>query len=157
VKEGVECVENVRARFDGEKRNPWDEPEYGHHYARAMSAWSTVVAMSGFLYDGAAQAVVAVPKIPQDNFHCFWSTGIGWGTYSLRRQKGGIVFAIKVLKGALACRSCEFVAAGTTASVETGGRLLEHQLVQSKERKVITLRETLNITTNGELRIKVLA
>jgi non-lysosomal glucosylceramidase len=40
VKEGVECVENIRARFDGEKRNPWDEPECGHHYARAMSSWS---------------------------------------------------------------------------------------------------------------------
>jgi non-lysosomal glucosylceramidase len=75
VKEGVECVENIRARYDGEKRNPWDEPECGHHYARAMSSWSTIVALSGFLYDGAEAAVVAVPKIPRDNFRCFWATG----------------------------------------------------------------------------------
>jgi uncharacterized protein (DUF608 family) len=40
VKEGVECVENIRSRYDGEKRNPWDEPECGHHYARAMVDYS---------------------------------------------------------------------------------------------------------------------
>ena len=33
VKEGVECIRNIRARYDGEKRNPWDEAECGHHYA----------------------------------------------------------------------------------------------------------------------------
>lgn len=27
VEEGVECIENIRARYDGEKRNPWDEAE----------------------------------------------------------------------------------------------------------------------------------
>src|ERR1035438_3566947 len=31
VEEGVACVRNIRARYDGEKRNPWDEPECGHH------------------------------------------------------------------------------------------------------------------------------
>jgi non-lysosomal glucosylceramidase len=31
-------VEAVRQRHDGERRNPWDEPECGHHYARAMSS-----------------------------------------------------------------------------------------------------------------------
>ena len=44
VAEGVECYTNVRARYDGERRNPWNEPECGHHYARAMSAWSGLVA-----------------------------------------------------------------------------------------------------------------
>ena len=42
--EGVECFESARRRFDGERRNPWDEPECGHHYARAMSAWSGLLA-----------------------------------------------------------------------------------------------------------------
>ena len=42
VDEGVECVRNMRARYDGEKRNPWDEAECGHHYARAMASWSAV-------------------------------------------------------------------------------------------------------------------
>ena len=52
VREGVECIGNIRARYDGEKRNPWDEAECGHHYARAMAAWSGVLALSGFRYHG---------------------------------------------------------------------------------------------------------
>ena len=55
--QGVECVRNTRARYDGEKRNPWNEPECGHHYARAMSAWSTLLAISGFHYHGGDRAI----------------------------------------------------------------------------------------------------
>jgi non-lysosomal glucosylceramidase len=155
VKEGVACVENVRARFDGEKRNPWDEPECGHHYARAMSSWSTVVALSGFLYDGPAAAVVAIPKMPREDFKCFWATGTGWGTFSLRRQAGRTVFAIKVLKGTLACRSCEIAAAGTAASVESLGRLIDNEVERRGERMVVTLGETLRMAANDEMRITV--
>ena len=33
--EALNVVESTRRRFDGERRNPWNEPECGHHYARA--------------------------------------------------------------------------------------------------------------------------
>ena len=57
VREGLECIAESRARYDGVKRNPWDEPECGHHYARAMSAWSGVLALSGFRYHAPKAAV----------------------------------------------------------------------------------------------------
>ena len=62
MREGVEIIRNARARFDGEKRNPWDEPECGHHYARAMSAWSAVLAASGFRYHGGRESVSMLPR-----------------------------------------------------------------------------------------------
>ena len=37
-------VRNIRARYDGVKRNPFDEAECGHHYARALAAWSILKA-----------------------------------------------------------------------------------------------------------------
>ena len=82
AREGVECIGSIRARYDGEKRNPWDEAECGHHYARAMSAWSGVLALSGFRYDGRTAAIEALPRVNAGNFRCFWSAGTGWGTFS---------------------------------------------------------------------------
>ena len=70
VDEGVECIGNIRARYDGEKRNPWHEAECGHHYARAMAAWTAVVALSGFAYDGLTAHVTAVPRLPSRGFCC---------------------------------------------------------------------------------------
>jgi len=145
----------VRARFDGEKRNPWDEPECGHHYARAMSSWSTVVAMSGFRYDGPAGAVVAVLKDPRDSFMCFWATGTGWGTYSLRKADGNTQLSIKVLHGGLDCRSCEIAAKGAAASVEMGGRAMKNKVSRRGDRAVVALEEMLRMGEKDELRITV--
>ncbi len=155
VNEGLECVRNTRLRYDGEKRNPWDEAECGHHYARAMSSWSAVVALSGFSYDGARSAVVAAPKISRDDFQCFWSTATGWGTFSQRIQEGRTVFEVKVFSGKLACRSCEIVAAGSTASVESMGRKLESKVERNGEHVVVTLAEILRLDANDEIRIAV--
>ncbi|HLJ49466.1 MAG TPA: GH116 family glycosyl-hydrolase [Bryobacteraceae bacterium] len=99
TREGVECYRNARLRYDGEKRNPWDEPECGHHYARAMSAWSGVLAMSGFRYDGAERMVEI--KAPQGH-NCLWTTATGWGTFQVTTA-GAI---IRVEHGSLAIRSC---------------------------------------------------
>ena len=35
-----EVVRDIRERYDGEKRSPFDEAECGHHYVRALAAWS---------------------------------------------------------------------------------------------------------------------
>jgi hypothetical protein len=42
----------VRERFAGARRNPFDEAECGHHYARALASWGLIVALTGFSYDG---------------------------------------------------------------------------------------------------------
>lgn len=38
--EAVRVVKDIRDRYDGFKRNPFDEPECGNHYARTLSAWT---------------------------------------------------------------------------------------------------------------------
>ncbi len=155
VKEGVECVRNIRARYDGEKRNPWDEPECGHHYARAMSSWSAVVALSGFLYDGAHASVIAVPRIAHDDFDCFWASGTGWGSFSYRKTTTGTHFALNVLAGRLDCRSCEITAAGATALVQRNGTTLANHVEKRGERMVLYLDETITLPAASGLRIEV--
>jgi non-lysosomal glucosylceramidase len=41
-REALQVVQAIRARHDGAKRNPFNEPECGSYYARSMSAWSLV-------------------------------------------------------------------------------------------------------------------
>lgn len=73
---GLKCIQSIRDRFDGEKRNPFDEPECGHHYARAMASWSAVLALSGFQYSGIDKKMTFTNKPGT----YFWSNGYEWGT-----------------------------------------------------------------------------
>jgi uncharacterized protein (DUF608 family) len=151
AREGVECFAAIRARYDGEKRNPWDEAECGHHYARAMSAWSGVLALSGFRYDGRTAAIEALPRVNAANFRCFWSTGTGWGTFSSTNSG----FRLQVLKGKLACRSTEFRAAGSKAAATLTGKALAHKITVSGGVAKIQFDDALLIGEGDELRIEV--
>jgi hypothetical protein len=155
VDEGVECVRNIRNRYDGERRNPWDEPECGHHYARAMSSWSTVIALSGFVYDGVKGSVIAVPRLAHDDFRCFWATATGWGRFSYRRTGGGTEFTLTVLSGTLKCRSCEITAAGETAVASVGSNILANNVERRGGRMVVQLHDVLQLPAKSELRIEV--
>ena len=95
--QGIECIESIRRRYDGQRRNPWNEAECGHHYARAMAAWSGILALSGFSYDAAAQRLEVKPRRRLALFRSFWSTANGWGWFEL-----GPKLTIHVEHGALA-------------------------------------------------------
>ncbi len=79
TEEGLEIVRAARARQDGYKRNPFNEVECGNHYARSMSSWGLIPALSGFSVDRETRALSIDPKVHADNFRCFYSTGTEWG------------------------------------------------------------------------------
>ena len=79
VDEGLRCIAAIRDRYDGRKRNPYDEAECGHHYARAMAAWSSVLALTGFQYS----AVEKRMEFGAPDGTYFWSTGAAWGTCTI--------------------------------------------------------------------------
>ena len=155
VDEGIEVMSNTRLRFDGEKRNPWDEAECGHHYARAMSAWSSILALSGFRYDGALAAVTAVPLLQPSAFQSLWSTGTGWGTFAIRQQADGTALTVSVRVGTLKCRSFEFQASGTRATIDINGKQPGSSIIRHEGRIVVTLSEALRLAENNEIRIVV--
>jgi uncharacterized protein (DUF608 family) len=73
-----DVVAAVRERFSGARRNPYDEAECGHHYARAMASWGLVVGFTGFGYDGRSGVMSFAEAQGPANW--FWSTGSAWGT-----------------------------------------------------------------------------
>ena len=129
VEEGVECIHNVRARYDGEKRSPWDEAECGHHYARAMASWTSFVAISGFQFDAAKASIIGDSAHRPQNFQLFLVDRNGWGTFAYRPTAGGGTrFTIQVLAGTLPCRSCEISGPGSSASVRNNGNAVTHSI-----------------------------
>jgi non-lysosomal glucosylceramidase len=120
VSEGVKIVENTRRRFDGEKRNPWNEAECGYHYARPMASWAPLVALSGFRYFGTENAVVAKPLVNHEDFSSFWSAGTAWGSFSQHTQGSKTRFTLSVAEGSLACRRVTLRAKKATAGASTG-------------------------------------
>ena len=97
IEEGLAVVKGVRDRYAGYNRNPWNEVECGHHYARAMSSWSVKLALDGYSFDLVEGRLGFAPKINKDDFRTFWSTGTGWGIYS--QQPGKKTFGLEVLHG----------------------------------------------------------
>ena len=115
---GLLCIRNVRDRYDGLKRNPFDEAECGHHYARAMAAWAATLALSGFQYSGVTRTLT----VNAEPGTFFWSNGYAWGTIAKTKQADGLHVSLTVLSGALPCTSV-VVAGYAPGKLRAGGVL----------------------------------
>jgi hypothetical protein len=90
-------IDAIRARYDGRRRNPFDEAECGHHYARAMASWSAFVAWNGFAYD--AQTKTFAIDLYDAEGSTFWSTGSAFGTWRQWREGARLVAEIDIIEG----------------------------------------------------------
>ena len=148
VAEGLAIVKGARDRHDGVKRNPWDEFECGHHYARAMSAYGLLLALSGFSFDKAAGIIGFAPRISPTNFRTFWALDGVWGTYTQKRRKA----TLSVLHGGLTVSRldlADFAGAGTV-TLALGRRVLQ---AEADAFGSITLPRALTLRTGRDLTI----
>jgi len=83
IEEGLEIVRACRNRYDGRVRNPFDEIEAGHWYARSMSSFALLQAFSGARFDAVEKVLYLEPSIKGD-FRCFLSTATGFGTVGVK-------------------------------------------------------------------------
>jgi uncharacterized protein (DUF608 family) len=85
VEEGLEIVRACRSRYDGRVRNPFNEYECGHWYARAMSSYSMLQGLTGLRYDAVDRTLYINSRIGE--FTCFLSTATGFGTVHWKEAK----------------------------------------------------------------------
>lgn len=83
VEEGLEIVRACRDRYDGRIRNPFNEYECGHWYARAMASYGLLQGLTGVRYDAVDKTLYIKPTISGD-FRTFLCTATGYGTVGLR-------------------------------------------------------------------------
>lgn len=86
VEEGLEIVRTCRARYDGRIRNPFNEYECGHWYARAMSSYGLLAGLTGVRYDAVGKTLYVDSRIGND-FKTFLATETGFGQVGLKSGK----------------------------------------------------------------------
>ncbi|MEO9475986.1 MAG: GH116 family glycosyl-hydrolase [Cyclobacteriaceae bacterium] len=97
IEEGLKTISDIRDRYDGRKRNPFNEAEYGNHYARSMMAWGGVLATTGFHYS-AVDKSISFTSIPGTYF---WSNGYNYGTVEISGTDSKRQVSLTVLNGNL--------------------------------------------------------
>ncbi len=85
IDKGLEIVRTARDRYDGKIRNPFDEYECGHWYARAMSSYGMLQALTGVRYDAIDQ-IMFINRSAGD-FTSFISTNTGFGNIGMKNGK----------------------------------------------------------------------
>jgi uncharacterized protein (DUF608 family) len=89
VQEGLEVVRNCRNRYDGSVRDPFDEYECGHWYARAMSSYALLEALTGVRYDAVDKTLYVDSKV--GDFTSFLSTATGFGNVVYKNGKVTVI------------------------------------------------------------------
>lgn len=97
VEQGMQIVRGARGRYDGHVRNPFNEYECGNYYARALSSYALLQALSGFTYSAAQRLLTFAPHGERRPFRSFFCTEAGYGTIEM--QDGSIT--VQLLQGEL--------------------------------------------------------
>lgn len=104
LEEGLAIAKAVSDRYDGARRNPWNQIEWGNHYSRAMASYSVLLALSGFRYSAVERSMTFQPRINSDDFQCFFAAGSGWGLYRQNRKNGLLTAKLECRHGKLVLR-----------------------------------------------------
>ena len=121
VREGMTAVAAIRDRYDGEKRNPWNEFECGSNYARSMATYSLLNTFAGFQFNMVKGEIGFNPIRPKaGKFRCFWSLDSGWGEFEMKAGSA----EVRLLYGGLTLNALDlpFAAKKKISSVTLGRR-----------------------------------
>ena len=120
---GLACIKDIRDRYDGLKRSPFDEAECGHHYARAMTSWGAALALTGFQYSGISKSMAF--KMQTGTY--FWSNGYAYGQVDITKSSKGYLAKLTVINGELPIE--KFVLGKMTKTFAAGHILKEGQVL----------------------------
>ena len=151
IEEGLAIVRAIRERFDGEKRNPWNEFECGSNYARSLSSYALLIALLGLKYDAQEKFIGFYPKLGNGDkeFRCFWCVGTGWGLISISQKH----VKLKVEYGKLHVRKIglEVLKKGKLKSVKVNGQPIPAKQVEDS----IVFERELDISAEKEITIEL--
>lgn len=105
IHKALKILKAVRKRYDGSRRNPWNEVECGDHYVRAMSSWTLLNAITGVSYLNQSKQLKIGPRISFENIKFFFITNKSWGQVIERVADKEFICSISVFYGELEINS----------------------------------------------------
>ena len=126
ISEGENMVSAVRDRYDGEKRNPWNEIECGSNYARSMASYALMNIYSGFSFDMTKNHIGFSP-IKEDGGSFVWSVGNTWGDVKIGKNS----VTLSVLGEPLSLSSYGIGGEKQAVSVLADGKKVEFSQVET--------------------------
>jgi len=133
IDDGLKVVKAIRDRFDGEKRNPWNEFECGSNYARSMASYALVPILSGFEFDMPNNHIGFNPYKTND-FKCIWSLADAWGNFEVNDK----TVRIDVYEGEISLKSLGLEFCSDISGLELDGKNVDF----SVENGVIYFKKT---------------
>jgi hypothetical protein len=162
LEEGLAIAKAARERYDGVprppiQRSPWNEIECGGHYARAMSSWSLLLALSGWECDGPRQMVRFAPRCTPAKFKSFFAAPEGWGTLQQSREDRVQQNQVEVSEGVLKVKELALETQGspTKASAEISGRKVESSCAFSQGMVRISFSNPLSVQAGQKLTVRL--
>lgn len=112
--QALEMVRAVREKYDGKKRNPYNEIECGNNYARSMATYAFIPLISGFSFDMTKGMIGFTPIDDLPEFRCIWSVDSAWGTVKITEEE----LELTILGGELRLKKLRTKLAGGKATVD---------------------------------------
>lgn len=162
VDEGFAIVKGARDRYDGIPRppiprNPWNEVECGGHYARAMSSWSLLLALSGWLYDSPTGELRLGPRYTPESFRSFFCGPRAWGSVRQQRQGAAQQDEIAVEEGEITIRrlALSAPAGAEKARASVGGKAAAATATREGETLVLAFDTPILLGRGQSLKIEL--
>ncbi|MEE0944371.1 MAG: GH116 family glycosyl-hydrolase [Clostridia bacterium] len=122
VEDGLKVVKAIRDRFNGQKRNPWNEFECGSNYARSMASYSLIPILSGFEFD-VPHKYIGFKPYKTDKFQAIWSLADAWGDFKVDGKK----VTITIVEGGITLKALGLKFCEKVSSLKIDGKTIDFE------------------------------
>jgi uncharacterized protein (DUF608 family) len=150
VPEGLAIIRAVGDRYLRAGRC-WNHVECGDHYYRAMSSWTTLLALTGFKIDAPEASLSILPVVRQPKLRAPWVTSTSWGFLEIAREKS---LLLNTLSGELSFQRLKINLPGRDFRVELAGRRIKPIVTVSNGATLLDFGQVLQLQPNQPLIVK---
>jgi non-lysosomal glucosylceramidase len=152
-------IKTLQERYDGVKRNPWDECECGSHYSRSMASYGVFTAACGYEYDGPKGAMAFAPRVNPENFKAAFTSAEGWGSFSQKYVGKELDASLAVRYGKLRLKTLSLTVPsgnpGRTVQAQVDGKDVPVSIAMAGTRISLSFSSDLLLRADQNLNITV--